>query len=84
MESSLFNQPPTDLKNLVTLYNSNLLRASLIDKHAPLKYTCLTNRPSASWYTPKVTEEKRKRWRLEMKWLFPGLTIDRENNVYQF
>ena len=34
MESPLFNHPPTDLKNLVTLYGRVLL--SLIDKRASL------------------------------------------------
>ena len=34
MESPLLSQPPTDLKNLVTLYNRVLL--SLIGKPAPL------------------------------------------------
>ena len=37
MKSPLFNQPPTDLKNLVTLYNSILV--SLINKRAPLNLT---------------------------------------------
>ena len=79
--SALFNHPSSDLQTLVSRYISVL--SALLDKHAPLKSKCVTIRPSSTWYTPEVSEEKCKRRGLERKWLKSGLEIDRINYVYQ-
>ena len=79
--SALFNHPSSDLQTLVSRYNSVL--SALLDKHAPLKSKCVTIRPSSAWFTPEVSEEKRKRRGLERRWLKSGLEIDRINYVYQ-
>ena len=44
----------------------------------------VTIQPSAPWYTLEVADERRKRWRLERKWLNMVLQIDRDNFVHQF
>ena len=79
--SALFNHPSSDLQTLVSRYNSVL--SALLDKHAPLKSKCVTIRPSSAWFTPEVSEEKRKRRGLERRWLKSGLEIDQINYVYQ-
>ena len=81
LNSELYSQSPLDLNSLVTQYN-NVLR-SLLDNHAPLKKKNVTIRPSAPWYTLEVTKEKKKRRCLERKWRKTGLTIDREQYLYQ-
>lgn len=53
----------TDLSSLVDKYDSTLL--SLVDKHVPVKHRWITVRPTAIWYTPEVTEQKRIRRNLE-------------------
>ena len=78
--SALFNHPSGDPQTLVSRYNSVL--SALLDKRAPLKSKCVTIRPSSAWYTPEVSEEKRKRRGLERRWLKSGLEIDRINYVY--
>ena len=81
LDSNLFKEPPSNLNSFVAEYN-NVLH-ELINKHAPLKNKLVTVRPSSPWYTPHIAEEKRKRRRLERKWLVTGLHADREKYVYQ-
>ena len=69
--SALFYHPSSDLQTLVSRYNS------------VLSSKCVTIRPLSAWYTPEVSEEKRKRRGMERRWLKSGLEIDRINYVYQ-
>lgn len=57
-----------DLDALVTTYAYDSVLGSLLDKLAPLKERVITIRPSAPWYTKEISDEKRKRRRLERKW----------------
>ena len=79
--SSLVNDYSTDLDTLVDQYDTVL--RSILDKHAPLKQRLVTVRPAAPWYTAEVTDEKRKRRRLERKWRKTRLEVDRQEYVYQ-
>ena len=60
----------------------NLLRA-LLDRHAPIKQRVLTVRPSASWYSTEIAQNKRIRRKLERKWCSTQLSSDRKLYVHQ-
>ncbi|XP_048578379.1 uncharacterized protein LOC125560618 [Nematostella vectensis] len=81
LNSELFQNQQVNINNLVIKYDNTL--KALLDKHAPLKAKLVTIRPKAAWYTPEVSKEKRKRRRLERKWVSTGLPTDRANYAYQ-
>ncbi|EDO44116.1 predicted protein, partial [Nematostella vectensis] len=81
LNSELFQNQQVNINNLVIKYDNTL--KALLDKHAPLKAKLVTIRPKAAWYTPEISEEKRKRRRLERKWVSTGLSTDRANYAYQ-
>jgi len=49
-----------------------------VDKHAPIKEMTITMRPSAPWYTDKISDAKRIRRQKERKKRESKLTIDKE------
>lgn len=54
-----------------------------MDKHAPLKERLVAIRPAAPWYTDEISQEKRKRRRLERKWCSSKNPDDRALFVHQ-
>lgn len=62
--------------DLCDQYDSELLK--VVDFHAPLKTCIVSSRPSASWYTEDIANEKCKRRQLERRWRKSGLDMDRQ------
>ena len=52
--------------------------SSLIDKHAPLHSKSIVLRPSCSWYSNNLHEEKHLKRKLERKWRQSKLTVDHQ------
>ena len=77
--SSLITNPPEDLAELVLHYDSVL--SSILDKHAPIRKRVVTVRPAAPWYTERISDEKRKRRKLERRWR--ASSLDSDNQIYQ-
>ena len=61
--SELITNPPSDLPDLLTLYNSTL--SSILDKHAPLITKQFTSRKSNPWITPAILALKSARRKME-------------------
>ena len=66
-----------DPNELVSLYNNGL--TNILDKHAPKKKRKITVRNKTSWTSEEIRLDKRKKCRLERKWLWTKLTIDKQN-----
>ena len=77
--SSLITNPPEDLAELVLQYDSVL--SSILDKHAPIRKQVVTVRPAAPWYTERISDEKRKRRKLERRWR--ASSLDSDYQIYQ-
>ena len=77
--SSLITNPPEDLAELVLQYDSVL--SSILDKHAPIRKRVVTVRPAAPWYTERISDEKRKRRKLERRWR--ASSLDSDYQIYQ-
>ncbi|PVD37206.1 hypothetical protein C0Q70_04201 [Pomacea canaliculata] len=54
--SALLVSPPDNVDELVALYNSTL--TALLDKFAPVKKRCITERPDTAWFTPEVRKSR--------------------------
>ena len=72
---------PSDLPSLGKNYEHVL--ASILGKHAPMRWRTITIRPQAPWYNANITEAKRLRRRLERKWHWSTLLSDRTAFVNQ-
>ena len=62
--------------DLLHSYNSGL--REVLDKHAPLRHSRITDRPSAPWLTVQIKEAKQKRRCAERRWRKSGLTVHRQ------
>ena len=60
-------------------YNSTLCQ--LLDGHAPATTRPLPDRPFAPWYTPEISQAKRKRRQAKRRWCCTKLTVHRQ--MYQ-
>ncbi|PVD24342.1 hypothetical protein C0Q70_14823 [Pomacea canaliculata] len=74
--SALLVSPPDNVDELVALYNSTL--SALLDKFAPVKKRCITERPDTAWFTPEVRRAKKVRRQAERKWRKSRLEVDRQ------
>ncbi|PVD19466.1 hypothetical protein C0Q70_19955 [Pomacea canaliculata] len=74
--SALLVSPPDNVDELVALYNSTL--TALLDKFAPVKKRCITERPDTAWFTPEVRRAKKVRRQAERRWRKSRLEVDRQ------
>jgi hypothetical protein len=70
------NEADTNGDELVTRFNTAVTKA--LDKHAPTKDIKLKGETSKKWYDDEVHMARRKRRKLERKYLKSKLTIDKE------
>ena len=81
VNSELCVNPSSDADVLASQYDAVL--SNLISKHAPITTQSVKSRPLALWYTPDIALAKIERRRLERRWRFTKLTVDREIFVAQ-
>ena len=74
--SSLISDPPNELHDLVTLYDSEL--SGVFNRHVPIKKRTVTIRPAAPWYSEELKSEKREKRQLERRWRASRSMRDRE------
>ena len=74
--SELVKSPPSDVSQLVELYDTTL--SSVLDKHAPLTVKTITIRNSSPWFNNEIKEAKRERRRAERKWRKTKLQVHLE------
>ncbi len=67
LTSQLIIHPPTNLSDLIDLYNTIL--SFVLEKHAPLKTKSLRAKPPNLWFTPALSKLKSARRHLERIWL---------------
>ena len=66
MDSELCVNPPSDLENLVSCYNTTL--SDTLDRYAPLKTRVVSVRPRLPWFDEDIREAKRARRKAEKRW----------------
>ena len=76
LESDLVKNPPEDLNELMSLYNSTL--QALIDKHAPLLKKFVRARPHAPWYSDDIRAAKQRRRAAGRRYRKSRLEVDRQ------
>ena len=76
LSSGLLDMKTENVESSVNQYNQIL--GKLLDKHAPLKETTVTLRPSAPWYTDEVDEAKRVRRQKERRMRYSQLAVDKQ------
>jgi exonuclease III len=64
--STLITDPPANLEDLISCYNSTL--TAILDTHAPLQTKPVRSTKSNPWFTPALRVLKSARRRLERKW----------------
>ena len=64
--SDLVRLPPSNVDQLVLLYNQTL--SSLLNKYAPMTNKLVIDRPDTSWFTPSVRKAKLARRIAEKRW----------------
>ena len=74
--SELVTSPPSDVSQLVELYDRTL--SSVLDKHAPLTVKTITVRNNSPWFNDEIKEAKRKRRKAERKWRKTKLQVHLE------
>ena len=67
--------PPSDLDELVDLYNETM--TTVLDKHAPVTTKYVPVRPATAWYDEVIHQAKCKKRCAERKWRKTGPEIDR-------
>ena len=65
-ESKLIQNPPSDLEQLVSTYQSTL--SEIFDKHAPEIEKNFKPRPDSPWYNEEIRKAKRERRKAERKY----------------
>ena len=65
-ESKLIQNPPSDLEQLVSTYQSTL--SEIFDKHAPEIEKNFKLRPDSPWYNEEIRKAKRERRKAERKY----------------
>ena len=65
-QSTLITDPPANLNDLVSCYNSTL--TTILNKHAPIKTKTVHSTKSNPWFTPALQALKSARRRLEKNW----------------
>ncbi|PVD19602.1 hypothetical protein C0Q70_20092 [Pomacea canaliculata] len=58
--------------------NSCSTLTALLDKFAPVKKRCITERPDTAWFTPEVRRAKKVRRQAERRWRKSRLEVDRQ------
>ena len=71
--SDLIHSPANTLAKLVDQYNSTL--SELVDRHAPLKRSVLTERPDISWMDEDIIAAHKKYRQCEHRWWQTRLTV---------
>ena len=65
--SDLVTYPKEHVSDLYTLYRQ--IPTTLLDKHAPIKFKSVSQKPTAPWMTPEIIHSKCRRRYLERFWL---------------
>ena len=71
--SDLIRSPANALAQLVDQYNSTL--SELVDRHAPMKRSVLTERPDISWMDEDIIAARKKHRQCERRWRQTRLTV---------
>ena len=74
-ESNLCQDPPVELKDLVSSYNTTC--ASILNKHAPELTKTIIERPRVPWFNEEIRSAKRDRRTKERIWRTSKLDSDR-------
>ena len=74
-ESNLCQDPPVELKDLVSSYNTTC--ASILNKHAPELTKTIIERPRVLWFNEEIRSAKRDRRTKERIWRTSKLDSDR-------
>ena len=79
--SNLVTHPREHLSELYKQYHQIL--KTLLDKHAPIKTTSVSQKPPAPWMTPGIIKSKQRRRYLERVWRKSRSSLDRSRYTRQ-
>ena len=79
--SDLVTHPNEHATDLYKQYRQ--IRKTLLDKHAPIKYKSVSQKPPASWMAAEIIHSKRRRRSLERVWRKSPSSLDRSRYTRQ-